>query len=89
MQQEIAFDSITAADVAQHLDAIERLRTAVEQYGQHQTALNSIMLTVGRMNGCLPEASISLNASKTGIVVITPDAAPEPEAPSKEVPKSK
>lgn len=82
MQREIFFDPITAADVAQHLAEIDRLRPVVEQFGQHQTAINSIMLTVGRMNGCLPEATIQLNPQKTGVLVTSPDAQAEPGEPS-------
>ena len=89
MQQEIFFDAITAADVAQHLENIERLRGAVEQFNQHQTALNSIMLTVGRMNGCNPEATIQLNAAKTGVLITAPAISAEAAEPSAAGGKSK
>ena len=62
MQKEILFDELTARDMAERL----RMRAEIDAY------LNTVCLTVARMNGCAPTDRVMLNASGTGIIVAPP-----------------
>ncbi len=59
MQKTIKFDALTAAEVKARLDAIT----------QNQQVLNTIALTVARMDGAPADAEVRLNEDATGIVV--------------------
>lgn len=64
---EILFDKLTADEITARLAENDQLRHLIHV---NETAINTIMVTVARMDGCNPMDTIRLNESRTGIIVL-------------------